>query len=296
MVSLKHDASPAHNDDDSQLYDSGEGGHPPELYHWDRKAEPFEGLGAIDEAAVEQYRRDGFIAVDQVFDPEEVKAALAGWEDLALRKNPEYKGVHYERFARGKLDQMSDQEKMDAVRKLSWFVDFDERLHHMAYKKELIAVITRLLGGKAPAMFQDMALSKPPRHGREKPWHQDHAYFNYPVDTPIVGCWIALDPVDVDNGCMQVLAGGHHEPIIHFKRRDWQICDKDMLGKTSVAVPLQPGGALFFDGKIPHGTPDNHSERRRRALQFHYLPAEADKCSSEERLAVWGSEGKDVEC
>ena len=36
-----------------------------------------------------------------------------------------------------------------------------------------------------------MALVKPAQ-GREKPWHQDHAYFNVALDTPIVGVWIPM--------------------------------------------------------------------------------------------------------
>jgi hypothetical protein len=97
-------------------------------------------------------------------------------------------------------------------------------------------------------MFQDMALLKPPMLGREKPWHQDHAYFDYPLGTPIVGVWIALDEATVENGCMQFLPGQHRDPIIHFQRRDWQICDSTILGRESVAAPLKPGGILAVCG------------------------------------------------
>lgn len=34
----------------------------------------------------------------------------------------------------------------------------------------------------------------------------------------------------------------------------------------------------------------------RRALQFHYAPAGADRVSTEQRMAVFGSEGKSVTC
>ncbi|NJL31459.1 MAG: phytanoyl-CoA dioxygenase family protein [Phycisphaerales bacterium] len=69
-----------------------------------------------------------------------------------------------------------------------------------------------------------------------------------------------------------------------------------MIGKASIACPLAPGGALFFDSLLPHGTPTNHSSKRRRALQFHYAPADAHLVPQETRLAVFGSEGKDVSC
>jgi phytanoyl-CoA hydroxylase len=100
---------------------------------------------------------------------------------------------------------------------------------------------------------------------------------------------------------MFVLKGAHRlGPVIHFNRRDWQICDTDVRrlhGELpSVAVPLEPGGCLFFDGLLPHGTPTNRTQLRRRALQFHYAPATTQKTTTEDRMAIFGSEGKDVSC
>ncbi|WP_269542094.1 phytanoyl-CoA dioxygenase family protein [Cerasicoccus fimbriatus] len=38
--------------------------------------------------------------------------------------------------------------------------------------------------------------------GREKPWHQDKAYFDFPLNDRVVGVWIALGEATVANGCM----------------------------------------------------------------------------------------------
>jgi phytanoyl-CoA hydroxylase len=53
---------------------------------------------------------------------------------------------------------------------------------------------------------------------------------------------------------------------------------------------------LLFHSMLQHGTPANTSTLRRRALQFVYVPASAGRITPAERLAVFGSEGKDVEC
>jgi len=97
---------------------------------------------------------------------------------------------------------------------------------------------------------------------------------------------------------MQFMPGQHKKgPRIHFQRRDWQICDTEMLGQSSVSAPLQPGGLLLFSGLLPHGTPHNSSGKRRRALQYHYAPSDAQPLEDqEERLLYFGSEGKDVSC
>ena len=50
-------------------------------------------------------------------------------------------------------------------------------------------------------------------------------------------------------------------------------------------------------GLLPHGTPHNSSSKRRRALQYHYAPSDAQPLEDqEERLLYFGSEGKDVSC
>lgn len=63
-----------------------------------------------------------------------------------------------------------------------------------------------------------------------------------------------------------------------------------------MAVPFQPGCLLLFDGLTQHGTPYNPTGERRRAVQYHYAPAAVRQTTEEERLALFGSEGKNVEC
>jgi phytanoyl-CoA hydroxylase len=177
-----------------------------------------------------------------------------------------------------------------------WFVDYDPRLKMISEHAQLKQLLTRIIG-EEPVLFQDMALLKPPKIGREKPWHQDHAYFELPLGTTVVGVWIALDEATTDNGCMIVIPGSHRQgPVIHFQRRDWQICDTQVNNHGAAAVPLKPGGCLLFHSLIHHGTPTNNSSQRRRAVQYHYKPGSAPKTTKEERLAVFGEEGKDVTC
>ena len=271
--------------------------HAPELYQPEGTVAGVETLDDIGPGEIAQYREYGCLVVRQAFNPKEVSDALAGLIGLVMGANPAFKGVWFEAKAREILPTLSPEQREDAVRKLGAFVDFDPRLKAMSAHPALLKVVRTLLGDREPAMFQDMALMKPPRLGREKPWHQDKAYFEYPLGTPVVGVWIALDEATIENGCMQVLPGRHKEgPIIHFQRRDWQICDNMILGTKSAAAPLKPGGLLFFDGMMPHGTPQNNSPKRRRALQFHYAPAGVANNAKEERLANFGNEGKNVSC
>jgi phytanoyl-CoA hydroxylase len=258
----------------------------------------FEAFDADPARHVAFFREHGYLAIHNAFTSGEIGAALEGLLDLIDGKSPEFsatKGIQFEATARDLLPTLPREQKQDYVRKLNRYAEFDPRLKAMAVHPRLLAVVRAFIG-EEPALFADQAMLKPPLIGREKPWHQDHAFFNVPLGTQIVGCWIALDEALPENGCMHVIPGGHRQPIVHFKRRDWQICDTDVDTAGVVAVPLPPGGVLFFDGLLPHGTPATRSPRRRRALQLHYIPASVGRIATEDRMAIFGSEGKDVTC
>ncbi|MBI1296268.1 hypothetical protein GC175_15035 [bacterium] len=280
------------------IFDNGESEeYAPDLYHYEGIAEGVADFAAITDAHIQQFYEQGYLVVKQAFSPQEIEDALDGLLRLLSGEVADFTGVMYEKAAAGvKVADLSPEEKQDYVRKFMWFVNYDERLHALAHHPALLDVVTRIMG-EAPFLFQDMGLLKPPRFGREKPWHQDHAYFELPLEAKVVGCWIALDEATTDNGCMIVIPGSHRQgPVVHFKRRDWQICDTHVNNQGAVAVPLPPGGCLLFSSLIHHGTPTNRSTARRRAVQFHYRPETAPKTSVEERLAVFGEEGKDVTC
>jgi len=277
--------------------DPGSGEHDPALYHTNISARAVQGgLDAVTPEHLDFYEQEGYLAVEDAFTPEEIADAKQGMLDLIMGSKPEFEGIQFESKAAARLGELTLEERQDAVRKLLYFVKYEARLEALSSHPKLAGVLARMLGAP-PFLYADQAMIKPPHIGREKPWHQDMAFFDLPIATKIVGVWIALDEATIENGCMHVRPQGHQQgPIVHFKRRDWQLCDSECVGKPCVAVPLKPGGLLFFDGMLPHGTPSNHSGKRRKALQFHYHAAGVEKVPAELRLAVFGGEGRGVEC
>lgn len=268
----------------------------PRLYQPTRLVEPIDGLDAITPAHIEQYRELGFLSVANVFDAQQVSAAIASMLEAIAYPPEGFKGLQFEAGVPADLDVLSPQQRLDKLRKFMHFVDYIPVLKAMSEDAPMLWMVRRLMNDRAPRMFQDMALLKPP-HGREKPWHQDQAYFSIRLGEPVVGAWIALDQATAENGCMHFVPGSHRDgPVIHFARRDWQICDTQVRTGEVVAAPLEPGGAVFFDGLVHHGTPHNLTDQRRRSLQYHYCPADAIFDDEAKRQELFGSEGKNVEC
>ncbi len=267
--------------------------HPADLYSGDRVARPVESLESVGGAGRSFFHDHGYLAIRRAVSRERVRAASAAVDDLIDGVDPGFRGVQFEA---GGGRQLPPRQRRRRVRKLMSFVDYHPALKELSEDPALLSLVSGLMDGETPQMFQDMALLKPPG-GREKPWHQDMAYFNLPLHTPVVGLWIALDEATVANGALHVIPGSHREgPSDHFNRRDWQICDTDVATGRDLVVPLPPGGALLWHGLTHHGSPVNHSRRRRRALQFHYRPASAEETTAKERMHVFGGEVRGAEC
>ncbi len=271
--------------------------YPLDLYRFDTAAEGIAGgFSAVTDADIEYFHQNGYLVINDAFSATEIEAALAGMIHLMDGKCPDFRAIQFEPKLVKQKDALEGQERRDAIRKIFNFVDYEPRLNAMAVHSGLLGVLEQMMGD-TPELFQDMALVKPPRYGSEKPWHQDCAYFNLPEGTTVVGVWIALDEATAENGCLHVIPGSNIEgPMIHFKRRDWQICDTDVPVGRDTMVPLKPGGCLFWHGLTHHGSPANQSEQRRRALQLHYKPASVGEITTQERMDVYGSEGKEVDC
>ena len=275
--------------------------HPSELYSGNRTAVYFPDI--VDAAqssasrcdAVEYFRLHGYLAIERAFPREMATAAAAAVDALIDGGREDFRGVQFEAGV-GDRKALVGEERRVGVRKLMSYVKYDRRFVAIAEFPPLLGLLRALLDAE-PELFQEMALLKPPRIGREKPWHQDCAYFNLPLGTPVVGVFVALDEATVANGALHVIPGSHRDgPVAHFKRRDWQICDSDVEVARGVAVPLPPGGALFWHGMSHHGSPTNRSDRRRRALQLHYRPQRAETIETEERMQLFGGDVRGATC
>lgn len=280
----------------TQADDETGGDYDESLYRNDVRATLLNSGIVLSDSMLEEYRALGFLAIADVISAADVRAGMDGLAHL-IATSPSGVDIQLESFAPADLSGLGTDDLLDVVRKFMWFVHAEDRLRAIAAHPRILGPVRQILGHDEVVLFQDMALLKPPGGGREKPWHQDKAFFTLSLESPIVGVWIALDEATPENGCMHVIPGSHAEgPVPHVRRRDWQICDGSVPTARDVVVPLPPGSALFFDGLLQHGTPANRTSTRRRALQFHYIRPDAVHTSDDERLLVFGPDGADAQC
>ena len=226
----------------------------------------------------EQLEEHGFFVARGMLTPADCEQVGQRISDIVAGRTPNADKVRKD-FEPDRMDKVEavGLEREMALRKLMHSALQDEYFGELARRPSVLDPIVDVSGGKSLRLAQDTTLLKPSHGGREKPWHQDIAYFDIEPRDAILGSWIAVDEATVENGCMHVVAGSHKAGFLkHWKpgsgplHWEWQFGREQLEGDEVIAVPLAPGDSLVFSGLLKHGTPPNLSAQRRRSLQYHY--------------------------
>jgi phytanoyl-CoA hydroxylase len=140
-----------------------------------------------------------------------------------------------------------------------------------------LAATVESLGYKDPLILQSMYIFKPPRIGGEVYCHQDSTFL-YTEPETCIGFWFALEDATVENGCMQFIPGGHKGPLkkLHYRDADGRMTFKTLddtpwpEGATAAAV-AKAGTLVVFDGRAPHLSGPNLSDKSRHAYTLHVI-------------------------
>jgi len=222
--------------------------------------------GPLDRGAVARYRRDGYLRVDEIVDAAEVARLVALLEPLFVGEID----AGDQRIDLG--DFSAARTEGERIVQVMLPSDFVPELHDSPCFARTQAIARQLLGDDM-ARDMEMLMDKPPFSATETPWHQDAAYWLPEMpDRRSLSVWIALDPADVENGCMWYVPGSHREPT---RTHRWAgprsaTLATDVADGEGVPVPLRPGDCVFHDGHMLHHTAGNTTDRRRRALIVNY--------------------------
>jgi len=119
---------------------------------------------------------------------------------------------------------------------------------------------------------------KLPGDPKHVPWHQDAAYWPL-TPSRTVTAWLAIDDVDRENACMQVIPGSHHLGELALKQSDAaeknlfdsSVIDVEQYGDP-VCLELKAGEISLHSDLLLHASEANHSDRRRGGLTLRYSP------------------------
>ncbi|MBT5874359.1 MAG: phytanoyl-CoA dioxygenase family protein [Candidatus Latescibacteria bacterium] len=225
----------------------------------------------IDPEALNQYRTNGWVTVENVFE---------GWEvdriaEIALQvsRSEETSGEEVRSY-RTDISAEGDT----APRKIEGPFFKHQAFQSFVLDERLESMLKSILGAK-PLLKGDQIFMKPPHFGSAKPYHQDNFYFDCHPGDHVITAWIALDDVDEANGCLRYVSGSHREGVLPHEPLPGQPYDltptEDRVDlNRETTAPVKKGGVVFHHSEALHTSHRNTSDRWRRAYATHWVTAD----------------------
>ena len=242
----------------------------------------------ISQDHIDQYNQEGYTIVENVFSKEELQPVLNEFEDIV----DEYAE---KAFSAGKIsNKHSDKNVFKRLAALE--KDFKgssvlihtkgqlrPELANLWASPKLLDIVENWVGKDISGHPVWNIRSKTPQTARMTvPWHQDSAYLKEGAEkTTQPAAWIPFLDVNKNNGCMQVVKGGHdpHRVLNHkLEKKDgavkdsWYLFieDKDIPEKDIVTCEMKVGSVLFLHQLIPHRSLENFSDDVRWSVDLRF--------------------------
>lgn len=219
-------------------------------------------MNIITEDQVNNYQRDGYIIVPELFRSEEVFAMIHEVEG----------GDRVAKHTRGNEDTSG------RTARLAIWGDIGEDIWGAVSTCPRVVNNVRILLGEETAFFHGKVMLKEAKSGGAWEWHQDYGYwydqgFVFPR---MMSVFVALDRATIQNGCLQVLKGSHRMGRLEHGRVGMQTgANRERFAQIEpfferVQVELEPGSALFFHCNLLHTSGPNDSDFHRRSFIICY--------------------------
>jgi len=224
--------------------------------------------GPLNSSQIAEYAERGFVLARGMFDPEEI--------GLLRRAAKEDKALDDHSF--GRKDGEGGQ-----VRLSLWNHPGDSIYGMFARCETVVNSAEALLEGEVYHYHSKMIM-KDARVGGAWTWHQDYGYWyeNGVLFPLLASAFIAVDPANRENGCLQVLERSHRMGRInHVLTGDQAGADRERVEEAVKRLPLvyvemDPGDVLFFDCNLLHRSDQNRSANPRWSMICCYNAARND--------------------
>jgi len=221
----------------------------------------------------ESYDRDGYVVIPEFLSAQELaelKVNLDRYVSDVVPHRPDTDAFYQDRSQPETLRQMHRME-CDP-----WFAEYSQHPRWL----ELGRTLTGEEGGSQSIEW----FNKPPGTTHITPPHQDNYYFCL-VPSNVVTIWLALDPVDTENGCLRYVKASHlngfrkhaRSKVLGFSQGITDYSPDDF--GNEIAIPLHPGDVVAHHGMTIHRADANISRTRHRrslAMVFKGVSCQRD--------------------
>ncbi len=224
----------------------------------------------LDERQVDSYRERGYIAMPDVFSPDEIAELARVTEEFveASRRTTEHTDVFDL-----EPDHTPDSPRLRRIKLPS--------AHHPVYAAALrhegvLDIVSQLVGPSIRTNGEKLNM-KSAEWGSPVEWHQDWAFYPHTNDD-MLAVGIAIDDMTLDNGCLLVIPGSHLGPLYDHHQDGvfvGGIADPAFRPEGALPIEVEAGGISIHHVRLLHGSAPNRSKSERRLLLFQYLAGDA---------------------
>ena len=246
--------------------------------------------GQIEEWQIDQYFEKGYVVIPEFFSNEELLPAIDSIKELVdaladkLYKAGKIQDKCEDAGFYQRLSLLDKQFPGTAVIFIKQGI-LPVGVRKVWSNERLLNVVEQLNGPNIAGSPVWSVRSKTPHNtSTVVPWHQDNGYLDETaLHTHIPTAWIPLIDATVENGCMQVVSGGHQKGITATHTccagPTWYIdlAEEEMektlgcdLKKDIVDCPVPFGGVLLINNCVPHRSLPNVSNDIRWSMDLRW--------------------------
>lgn len=237
---------------------------------------------------VAEYRKNGFIAVENVFSQEEIESLRRVTEEFVQQSAEltEHNEMFDLDFAAGHSRETPKLRRIKEPHTL-------HPVYNAAMCKEgLLDIIEQLLGPNIKLHHTKLNM-KAPGGGAQVEWHTDWGFYPATNDD-ILEIGLTFDDMEIENGCLMCIPGSHNGPAWSHHENGYfvgAVPESDFNIKDAVPITVKAGGVSIHHVRTLHGSAPNVSDRPRRLLLMGYQAADAWPLSG---VSDWDAWTKDI--
>ncbi|XP_012945832.1 phytanoyl-CoA dioxygenase [Aplysia californica] len=253
--------------------------------------------GQLPADKIRLFFEKGFLVVEDFFTDTELNPCLTAVEEIVdrvatrIHKAGKLQDLHEDKDVFQRLTYIDKQFPGAAILAHKDGI-LPDAFQNLWANERLLNLMEQILGPKVCANPIWNVRPKAPDHpDGEIPWHQDSGYFDPASYTSLLPvAWIPLLDVTEENGCLQIIEGGHKTGKVsdHLNcfANTWHVMLDESkmedtleisLEKDVRTLPINKGSLILFNNLVPHRSVPNKGKQIRWSLDLRFQrPGEAE--------------------
>lgn len=234
----------------------------------------------LTDQQIAQFREQGFLILEKFLDLDQVDRIVERLDPLFATRFET--GIYPDEW-HGRPGLSAS----NATRQMCGMWRCDRTIASFTLSAEIARLNATLMGWSGGRLANDSCWIKPP-DAPEVVFHRNNTYVGAIAPPSTITCWIALSDATAEAGTLEYVPGSHqwlcadqvrflHAPNYDYRQPLWQAAAEVGIATPEIRyAELPPGGCIFVDGNLWHGSGKNPTaDKTRRSFAVSTFPADA---------------------